>query len=79
MLFTYLSRSCTNNSADKTVNDYYRDASSCSYAKDVRVPMLALNALDDPIACRTSIPYDECKVHTVPAGYNNLLHTPLRR
>ncbi|RUS21234.1 Alpha/Beta hydrolase protein [Endogone sp. FLAS-F59071] len=44
-----------------TVNDYYRDASSCRFITRVRVPLLCLNAVDDPIAKGDCIPYDECK------------------
>ncbi|KAG1467360.1 hypothetical protein G6F56_004458 [Rhizopus delemar] len=44
-----------------TVNNYYRDASSCRFIEHVRVPLLCLNAIDDPIAHADCIPYDEIK------------------
>lgn len=46
-----------------TVNNYYRDASSCRFIEHVRVPLLCFNALDDPIAVEESIPYDEIKIN----------------
>nr|CAG8436650.1 9338_t:CDS:2 [Entrophospora candida] len=44
-----------------TVDDYYRDASSAQYVTRVKIPLLCLNAEDDPIVSAQSIPYDECK------------------
>ncbi len=41
--------------------DYYRDASSSRFITSVRVPLLCLNAVDDPIAPGECIPYDECE------------------
>lgn len=46
-----------------TVNNYYRDASSCRFIEHVRIPLLCFNALDDPIAVSESIPYDEIKIN----------------
>ncbi|KAI8368470.1 Alpha/Beta hydrolase protein [Blakeslea trispora] len=46
-----------------TVDNYYRDASSCRFIEHVKVPLLCLNALDDPIAAAECIPYDEIKVN----------------
>ncbi|KAI7860720.1 Alpha/Beta hydrolase protein [Circinella umbellata] len=46
-----------------TVNNYYRDASSCRFIEHVRVPLLCFNALDDPISPAESIPYDEVKTN----------------
>ncbi|KAI8979669.1 Alpha/Beta hydrolase protein [Mycotypha africana] len=46
-----------------TVNNYYRDASSCRFIEHVKIPLLCMNALDDPIAPVQSIPYDEIKVN----------------
>ncbi|KAI9029738.1 Alpha/Beta hydrolase protein [Phycomyces nitens] len=46
-----------------TVNNYYRDASSCRFIEFVRVPLLCINALDDPIALKACIPYDEIKIN----------------
>lgn len=36
---------------------YYRAESSDQYLPSVRVPLLSINALDDPIACASAIPY----------------------
>ncbi|RKP13055.1 Alpha/Beta hydrolase protein [Piptocephalis cylindrospora] len=46
-----------------TVDDYYRDASSSRYITRVRVPLLCLNSLDDPISCAEGIPWDECRAN----------------
>ncbi|KAI5862782.1 AB-hydrolase YheT [Durotheca rogersii] len=42
-----------------TEEAYYRDASSSDSLLAVRVPLLALNATDDPIACNAALPYAE--------------------
>ncbi|KAJ1921333.1 hypothetical protein H4219_000649 [Mycoemilia scoparia] len=39
--------------------DYYRDASSGQYISKVRVPLLCVNALDDPISPKDCIPYHD--------------------
>jgi uncharacterized protein len=44
----------------ETVDQYYRDASSAQYITRVKIPLLCLNAEDDPIASQEYIPYDEC-------------------
>ncbi|KAI9256846.1 Alpha/Beta hydrolase protein [Helicostylum pulchrum] len=55
---------CTRKMFDfTTVNNYYRDASSCRFIEHVKVPLLCLNALDDPIAHGICIPYDEIKTN----------------
>ncbi|CAI7800401.1 unnamed protein product [Closterium sp. NIES-53] len=41
-----------------TVDAYYSDASSCRSIKDVRLPLLCVQALDDPIAPADGIPYE---------------------
>jgi predicted alpha/beta-fold hydrolase len=46
-----------------TVNNYYRDASSCRFIEHVKIPLLCMNALDDPIAAASCIPYDEIKIN----------------
>ncbi|KAI8094504.1 Alpha/Beta hydrolase protein [Thamnidium elegans] len=46
-----------------TVNNYYRDASCSRVIEHVRVPLLCINALDDPISIIHSIPLDEIKVN----------------
>ncbi|TMW59059.1 hypothetical protein Poli38472_007204 [Pythium oligandrum] len=38
---------------------YYHDASSAHYLVDVRLPLLCLNATDDPISTKSAIPTDE--------------------
>ncbi|CAG8678366.1 2057_t:CDS:2, partial [Racocetra persica] len=42
-----------------TVDHYYRDASSYFYVTKVRVPLLCLNAEDDPIVPPECLPFDE--------------------
>lgn len=44
-----------------TESAYYRDASSCDALLAVRIPLLAINATDDPIAVNEGIPYEEFK------------------
>ncbi|CAO3576422.1 unnamed protein product [Absidia cylindrospora] len=46
-----------------TVNNYYRDCSSNRYIEHVRIPLVCINALDDPVACADGIPWDEIKVN----------------
>jgi predicted alpha/beta-fold hydrolase len=42
-----------------TVGAYYRDASSSGAVLGIRIPVLALHARDDPIACDEAVPYEE--------------------
>ncbi|KAK3994733.1 medium-chain fatty acid ethyl ester synthase/esterase 1 [Cladorrhinum sp. PSN332] len=44
-----------------TETAYYRDASSCDAVLAVRIPFLAISALDDPIAVAEAIPHEEFK------------------
>ncbi|CAG8613467.1 3830_t:CDS:2 [Funneliformis mosseae] len=44
----------------ETVDHYYRDASSSQYITKVKIPLLCLNAEDDPVASHECIPFDEC-------------------
>lgn len=46
-----------------TVNNYYRDASCARVIEHVRIPLLCINALDDPISTVYTIPIDEIKVN----------------
>ncbi|KAK0754955.1 Alpha/Beta hydrolase protein [Schizothecium vesticola] len=46
-----------------TENAYYRDASSSDAVLAIRIPYLALSALDDPIAVEEAIPYQEIKAN----------------
>ncbi|KAF9910451.1 hypothetical protein EC991_006502 [Linnemannia zychae] len=45
----------------RTVNEYYRMASSSQRILDIKRPFLCLNALDDPIAVSECLPRDEVK------------------
>ncbi|KAG0052487.1 hypothetical protein BGZ83_002517 [Gryganskiella cystojenkinii] len=45
----------------RTVNEYYRMASSAQRLLDIKRPFLCLNALDDPIAVEECLPYDEIR------------------
>ncbi|KAI1169102.1 carboxylesterase-like protein [Nemania serpens] len=42
-----------------TEDAYYRDASSVDSLLSVRIPLLAINAVDDPIASHMGLPYPE--------------------
>lgn len=42
-----------------TEDAYYRDASSVDSLLSVRIPLLAINAVDDPIASKMGLPYPE--------------------
>ncbi|KAJ3498226.1 hypothetical protein NLG97_g1284 [Lecanicillium saksenae] len=42
-----------------TESAYYRDASSCDSVLSIRIPFLAVNAKDDPIALEGALPYQE--------------------
>ncbi|KAH7282286.1 hypothetical protein KP509_35G023600 [Ceratopteris richardii] len=58
----------------KSVDDYYRDASSSRSIKDVKIPLLCIQAADDPIAPARGIPRAEilengnCFLVITPAG-----------
>ena len=40
-----------------SVDEYYTDASSCRYLQHVDVPLVAINALDDPLIPPSAIPF----------------------
>ncbi|KAI8049165.1 Alpha/Beta hydrolase protein [Syncephalis plumigaleata] len=46
-----------------TVDDYYRDASCSRWVTRVRVPLLCLNASDDPVTSIEGAPYEEAQVN----------------
>lgn len=46
-----------------TVDNYYRDASCCRVIEHVRIPLLCINALDDPISSLPCIPFDEIMIN----------------
>lgn len=46
-----------------TVDNYYRDSSCCRFIEHVRIPLLCINALDDPISYRPCIPFDEITIN----------------
>lgn len=58
----------------ETVDDYYKDASSSNSIKDVRIPLLCIQADDDPIAPSRGIPRDDilengqCFLVVTPSG-----------
>ncbi|MCD7466344.1 hypothetical protein HAX54_002954 [Datura stramonium] len=47
----------------ETVDAYYRKVSCSSYIGNVRVPLLCISALDDPVCSRETIPWDECRAN----------------
>jgi predicted alpha/beta-fold hydrolase len=46
-----------------TVSSYYRDASSVDAVLSIRIPFLAIQALDDPIAVKEALPYEEFRLN----------------
>jgi len=44
-----------------SLQEYYQDASSARYLSDVQVPLMAINALDDPVVSKDCIPVQEFK------------------
>ncbi|KAH8176953.1 alpha/beta hydrolase fold domain-containing protein [Sarocladium implicatum] len=44
-----------------TAGAYYRDSSSSESVLAIRIPFLAIQAVDDPIAVKEALPYDEFK------------------
>eukprot|EP00741_Cyanophora_paradoxa_P012279 tig00020604_g11865.t1 len=47
----------------ESVDAYYRDASSAYYLKGVRVPLLAISDIDDPICSSSAVPYADCRAN----------------
>ncbi|KAJ4823036.1 hypothetical protein Tsubulata_012353 [Turnera subulata] len=47
----------------ETADAYYRMNSSASYALTISVPLLCINALDDPVCSKETIPFDECRAN----------------
>ena len=45
----------------ETVDQYYRDASSINYVTRVRIPLLCMNADDDPLCPVEALPFDEAE------------------
>ncbi|KAI9209501.1 Alpha/Beta hydrolase protein [Polychytrium aggregatum] len=45
----------------RTVDEYYRLGSSAPHIPNVRVPLLCLHAIDDPIAHKEALPYHEIR------------------
>jgi len=43
----------------RTADDYYRGISSVQYVKNIKVPFLTIQALDDNIATKKGFPFDE--------------------
>ncbi|KAH9307684.1 hypothetical protein KI387_035595, partial [Taxus chinensis] len=56
-----------------TVDTYYRRCSSAYFLSNVSVPLLCVNALDDPVCTKEAIPWDECRENK-----NVVLATTLR-
>ncbi|KAD6119377.1 hypothetical protein E3N88_10648 [Mikania micrantha] len=47
----------------ETVDTYYRHCSSAQYVTKVKIPLLCINALDDPVCTSEAIPWDECRAN----------------
>eukprot|EP01026_Neomeris_dumetosa_P083785 TRINITY_DN9762_c0_g1_i10.p2 TRINITY_DN9762_c0_g1~~TRINITY_DN9762_c0_g1_i10.p2 ORF type:complete len:241 (+),score=23.99 TRINITY_DN9762_c0_g1_i10:47-724(+) len=58
----------------KSVDHYYAGSSSCDRIKKVRIPLLCIQAADDPIAIEEAIPFQEieanenCTLFVTPFG-----------
>ena len=63
-----------------SVDEYYENSSSSLSIPDVAIPLLCIQAENDPIAPAEAIPYDaiaanpNCILVTTPTGGENLLH-----
>ncbi|XP_047322777.1 embryogenesis-associated protein EMB8-like isoform X2 [Impatiens glandulifera] len=47
----------------ETVDTYYRRCSSSNFVGGILVPLLCINALDDPICTKEAIAWDECRLN----------------
>ncbi|KAK6159648.1 hypothetical protein DH2020_003029 [Rehmannia glutinosa] len=47
----------------ETVDTYYRRCASCNYVGSVKVPLLCISSMDDPICTSEAIPWDECRLN----------------
>ncbi len=47
----------------KSLDEYLMDGSSYRFIDGIRVPLLAVSTLDDPICSRDLIPYDKFKAN----------------
>ncbi|XP_057977254.1 embryogenesis-associated protein EMB8-like [Malania oleifera] len=47
----------------KTLDAYYRHSSCANFVGNVAVPLLCINALDDPICPVEAIPWDKCRAN----------------
>ncbi|KAK6157027.1 hypothetical protein DH2020_011275 [Rehmannia glutinosa] len=62
----------------ETVDTYYRRCASCNYVGSVKVPLLCISSMDDPICTSEAIPWDECRwVRAVDEFFGVLKSSPL--
>ncbi|KAF5818327.1 putative alcohol O-acetyltransferase [Helianthus annuus] len=47
----------------ETVDTYYRHCSSAQYVTKVKIPLLCISSLDDPVCTWEAIPWDECRAN----------------
>ncbi|KAK9069624.1 hypothetical protein SSX86_011528 [Deinandra increscens subsp. villosa] len=47
----------------ETVDAFHRWASSVHLVSNVRVPLVCINAIDDPVCTNEAIPWDECRMN----------------
>jgi len=47
-----------------SVEDYYQKSSSCHFIQNIRIPLLCINALDDPLVPESCIPFREFTAST---------------
>ncbi|KAL3814516.1 hypothetical protein ACJIZ3_015784 [Penstemon smallii] len=48
----------------ETVDTFYRRCSSSKYVVSVKIPLLCISSLDDPVCTREAIPWDECRFNS---------------
>ncbi|KAI3675939.1 hypothetical protein L1987_85535 [Smallanthus sonchifolius] len=47
----------------ETVDTFHRWASSVRLLTNIKVPLVCINAIDDPVCTHEAIPYDECRMN----------------
>ncbi|KAF5781760.1 putative alcohol O-acetyltransferase [Helianthus annuus] len=48
---------------EKTVDTFHRWASSVRVVNNVKIPLVCINAIDDPVCSHEAIPFDECRMN----------------
>ena len=45
----------------KNIEDYYKEGSTFSEFNQIKINIFAINSLDDPVFCKSNIPFEEFK------------------